>query len=210
MNSVEIVMHDLADAHDQLKNSKHSPKVFRRSFANFVELSQKLTSMMRTDFPEKGKWKALALEFSGWNKCTEIIKELRNYDQHEDIIRTEVEVIKYHTVPAEDGCPEMTFGMKYTQEINPLSDSPPTDDLKLMAADPKTGRITNIEIGFTKELNYTFYLNISNDSDRGRKINRLLKQTNDPDIIQLASKSHSVLKDYYSFYKSKTSKISQN
>lgn len=197
-------MHDLADAMILLENSKSSPKDVRRSFSNFVELSQKLTSCMRKEY--SGKWEAE--KYEGWNGYTEIIKKLRNYDQHEQIIRTEKLETTYHTIPAENGWPEITLGISGTlKDVDQLSDKTPSGSLKIMAADPKTGKITNKEIGVIKEKNYKFMLNISENSDKGRQINKLLKKVGNPEIFQLASECFSVLKKYYEFYQCESKKI---
>lgn len=47
MNDVDIVMQDLSDSLDKLVRSKNSPKDTRKAFSDFVNLSQKLTSVMR-------------------------------------------------------------------------------------------------------------------------------------------------------------------
>ena len=50
---VALVFRDLVDAYDELSSGSKSPKAVRQSFANFVNLSQKLTSHMRKEYRAK-------------------------------------------------------------------------------------------------------------------------------------------------------------
>jgi len=65
---VAVVYQDLADAFAELSSESTSPKAVRRSFANFVDLSQKLTSHMRKEYSEKKGKPWVASDFGGWNE----------------------------------------------------------------------------------------------------------------------------------------------
>jgi hypothetical protein len=80
---VAVVFQDLADAYAELSSGSTSPKAVRRSFANFVNLSQQLTSHMRREYSEKKGEAWVASDFDGWNDITDLFKQLRNDDQHD-------------------------------------------------------------------------------------------------------------------------------
>jgi hypothetical protein len=80
-----VVFRDLCDVHRDLSQSVHSPREVRRLFSRYVELSQRLTSAMRKDFGGMGK-KRVASGFQGWSEKTDLLKHLRNEEQHNNQI----------------------------------------------------------------------------------------------------------------------------
>src|SRR5918993_2141662 len=80
---VAVAFRDLAEAYDELSSGSTSPKAVRRSFASFVDHSQKLTSYMRKEYKEKKGEKWVPKDFDGWNAVTELFKQIRNDDQHD-------------------------------------------------------------------------------------------------------------------------------
>ena len=99
---VAVAFRDLADVYGELSSGSTSPIAVRRSFARFVDLSQKLTSYMRKEYSAtKGeKWDASA--YGGWDDITDLFKQLRNDDQHDRPVSIVVEETQYFRV-FEDG-----------------------------------------------------------------------------------------------------------
>jgi hypothetical protein len=198
-SDVDLVLSDWSAALERLRDRKDSPSEIRKVFAALVELSQKLTSVMRTEFP--GKWEACL--FEGWNYVSELFKTLRNHEQHRELIRQTVEEISDITVPAEDGFPEIAIGMSvHIKTVDPLSEVKPSSGIVLMAADPETGRMTNRKIGHVSNQVHRYMLDVSPDSETGKKIARLLKEIGTSDVHVLAEKYDKVIRDYHKFYKS--------
>lgn len=121
MNDVDIVMQDLRDSLDKLIKSKNSPKNTRKAFSEFVNLSQKLTSVMRKN--SKTDWNAS--EFQGWNEITELFKKLRNYEEHVEIIKAEIQETTSHTM-TDEGWEGVTLCVRGTlKNVDPLSNNVP-------------------------------------------------------------------------------------
>jgi hypothetical protein len=200
LSDVDIVFGDLADSLYRLKNQSDSPKEIRRAFTDFVNLSQKLTACMRKEY--NGEWNAN--EFNGWTQITELFKKLRNYEQHEELIRAEIEEVSNVTFPAKDGWPSFGLGMSHTiKDVDQLSNSLPESGLKIIEADPETGIINNNEVECSISSKYIYKLSISQKTKNGKPINKLLNQIKSLDIHYLTDRCFIVLQDYYDFYKQK-------
>lgn len=199
MNDVDIVMQDLRDSLELLKKSKSSPKDTRKAFGEFVNLSQRLTSVMRKN--SKNKWNAS--EFQGWNEITELFKKLRNYEEHIEILKSEIQETTSHTM-TDAGWEGVTLCMRGTiKNVDPLSEKAPTANVVLYEADPVTGRMTNKRIGGEKSVSYNFHLTFPESNKTGRSINNLLKKINNTELGFLSSKCYVALNEYYEFYKAK-------
>lgn len=197
ITDVDVVMADLGRALDQLTTNRDSPREVRSAFSVFVDLSQKLTSVMRKEFP--GEWEGK--DFQGWTEITEVFKELRNYEQHEQLLRHNVEETSHLTIPAEDGWPEITLGISGTlRKGDPLATKKPSANVVLMAADRETGRMTNRQIGQVASRTHKYVLSIGAESERGRKIQRLLGKIGTADVHVLAKACYAVLLEYHAFY----------
>lgn len=197
MNDVDIVMHDLRDSLKELKTFKESPKETRKSFSNFINLTQKLTSVMRKNF-KNGEWHAS--EFDGWNNITELFKKLRNYEEHQQILKTEIRETTSHTM-TDPGWEGVTLCMSGTlKNVDPLSDKAPSANVVMYEADPITGRMTNIPVGGKRSVSYVYNLSIPDTNKKGRSINKLLEEIRNNDPVFLASKCIETLEMYYNFY----------
>jgi len=201
MNDVDIVMQDLRDSLHILINSKKSPKHTRKAFSEFINLAQKLTSVMRKNFTGD-KWNAL--EFEEWNNITTLFKKLRNYEEHEEIIKTEIRETTSHTMtdPGWEGVTLCTSGT--LKNVDPLSDNAPTANVVMYEADPVTGRMTNIPVGAKRSVCYKYHLSISDSNKNGRPINKLLEKIGNKEPTYLASKCLETLEEYYEFYNKKS------
>lgn len=197
-SDVDVVFSDWSAALERINTHSDSPRDVRRNFSQLIDLSQKLTSVMRKEFP--GKWEAK--RFQEWSEVTELFKELRNYEQHEQLLQHHVEETSHLTVPAEDGWPKMTLGISGTLKgVDPLAEEKPRSNIALVAADPETGRMTNREIGHVSKRTHRYILAIAQESERGRKINRLLERIGTNDVHALSEHCNKTLTDYLQFYR---------
>jgi hypothetical protein len=200
MNDVDILMQDLRDSLNKLRTSNGSPKDIRKSFSDFINLSQKITSVMRKNF-KNGKWDAS--EFKGWTNITDLFKKLRNFEEHEEIIKSEIIETTNHTM-TEPGCEGVTLCIAGTlKNVNPLSDKAPTANVVMYEADPVTGRMTNIPVGGKRSVSHVYNLTIPNTSKNGRSINKLLDEIRNKNPVSLSSNCLEILENYYLFYNDK-------
>jgi hypothetical protein len=142
-----LVFVDLSDAHATLVASVNSPREVRRAFTRFIDLSQKLTSAMRKDFSRLGLGNWEASKFQGWTPVTELLKHLRNEDQHGHQIHISVHERRHFPVP-ENLPPGFarplsdTFVFEGTWELtDQLLENPP-DGIETFEFNPTTGQPT--------------------------------------------------------------------
>src|SRR5215203_2242884 len=135
---VSVVYRDLVDVYAELSSGNTSPKAVRRSFASFVDLSQKLTSHMRREYSEMMGEKWVPSSFDGWNDVTELFKQLRNDDQHDRPISILVNETQYFRVSA-GSATEVAVSGTWSFSLEVQLAEMPRDDLRLELADPKTG-----------------------------------------------------------------------
>jgi len=135
---VAVAFRDLADAYGELSSGSTSPMAVRRSFADFVDLSQKLTSYMRKEYSAKKgeKWEASA--YVGWNDVTDLFKQLRNDDQHDCPVSIVVEETQYFRV-FEDG-PLIAVAGTWSFSLDDQLADTPRSDIQIGFVDLKTGR----------------------------------------------------------------------
>ena len=98
MNSLRdsaLIYGDLCHSYNELQQQKHSPVTVRRSFGNFIFLSQQLTTIMYKEFKAiTGKtWEAS--KSGEWNAITDLFKKLRRTDFHEFPIIIHVRETQY-------------------------------------------------------------------------------------------------------------------
>jgi hypothetical protein len=110
---------------------------------------------MRKNF-KTGKWNAS--EFEGWTNITDLFKKLRNFEEHEEIIKSEIRETTSHTM-TESGWEGVTLCMSGTlKNVNPLSGKAPTANIVMYEADPVTGRMTNIPVGGKRSVIATYII----------------------------------------------------
>jgi hypothetical protein len=190
---VDVVYQDLTDTFNELSAGTNSPKQIPRSFSQFVDLSQKLTASMRKDYWERtgGKW--IASNFDGWTDVTELFKQLRNDDQHEQPVCILVHERQYFRV-AENG-PFMVFEGTWSLSSDDQLADRPRDDLHLLFPDPETGGPSDKRV-LPERKAYEFHVNAASN-----KANKLLARIEDPNIWSLSDKCYKVLTDYYRYYR---------
>ena len=194
-SAVDIVYQDLNDALAEVRNTNVSPIGVRRAFNRFVELSQKLTSVMRVEFYEitKNNWDASS--FDGWNNISSFFKELRNVDQHESPITIQVHERQYYPVGIEGDTKIVIQG---TWELaDQLSNNPP-QGMQLVPADPNTGGPSETELYLMERREYEFYL-----YPRTEKLEKMLMAIGTRNIHLLSEQYFDILQAYYVHYSHK-------
>ncbi|MGH7655743.1 MAG: hypothetical protein ACREN6_13880 [Gemmatimonadaceae bacterium] len=185
-----IVFADLRDALRELEATRGSPKDVRRAFSRFVDLTQRLTASMRTDFSRAGKGKWQASAFPGWNAVTEFFKWMRNQDQHELPIHISVHERRFQEVPGQVG---RLFSFEGTWILaDQLSDAPP-QGITFYPADPVTGK--QLSSAPPVKVEYQFLVQPRSEPARTR-----LHGIGTTDVHQLSAACFSVLSQYYDFF----------
>lgn len=157
-SAVDVVFQDLSDALASLQGVRESPKDVRRALTRFVELSQKLTGVMRKEFEELTGQKWNASGFGGWNDTSELFKQLRNLDQHEGPITIQVHERQYYPVGMEG---HATVVFEGTWDLDDQLSSRPPVGMKLVPADPDTGGPSETETLVIERREYEFHLSAS-------------------------------------------------
>lgn len=185
MNQINtaIIFTDLKLAFDRLQESKTSPSEVRRRFVNFLSLTQQLTNIMRKEYEQNtGKfWEAK--NFDGWNKVSNLFKELRNEDYHEFPANIDVKCTSHFQIF--EGDPHKVHTI-YKSEMFQLSDNLPTP--------PNLKMGDKFYEAFKHE--YSFIL-----QGRTSKINKLLNKIESNEIHQLSIECFELIERYYQFYK---------
>ncbi len=197
---VDLVFGDLEDVYKEFKDQKSSPKTTRRTFTQFVELSQKLTSMMRKEYEQETGKNWAANNFPGWDNITKFFKYLRNADQHEYSIR--IQLVDTYKISESDIFEDPTidpnsrflviqgkwgFGDDYDDEF--------PEPVKFSQADVETGEPSDWEIGTThREIYYSLI-------PKTKKISDLLVEAGTDDIHILCDHCFLILSDYFKYYK---------
>ena len=194
-----LVFADLGDALRALQIAKNSPKDVRRTFSRFVELAQKLTSAMRKDFSRAGKGPWHASSFDGWTPVTELMKYLRNEDQHGDQIYISVHERRHYPVPTNlppgfHSEPGRTFVFEGTWDLHDqLLDAPP-DGIESFEVDPLTGQPSGREMLLIK-LERFYLLQARSEVARAK-----ISAAGTRDVHTLAEAAFSTLTDYFQFF----------
>jgi hypothetical protein len=191
---VSVAFRDLADTYGELSSGDSSPKGVRRGFANFVDLSQKLTSHMRTEYSEKTGKKWVPSSFDDWNDITELFKQLRNDDQHDRPISILVNETQYFRVFEDDPTLTALSGTWSFSLDDQLADSP-RNDLVIGYVDLNTGRPSGELISPVRK-EYEFHLHPSSN-----KVKALLEEIGDTNVRTLSDKCFETLTAYYDYYR---------
>lgn len=189
-NNASIVFADLRDALQALEAARGSPKQVRRAFSRFVDLTQRLTAAMRTDFSraKAGRWNAAS--FAGWNQVSEFFKWLRNQDQHQLPIRISVHERRFYAVP---GDPTRLFPFEGTWTLaDQLTDDHP-DGITFYPVDPSTGAQLDPVPPVKVEYQYL----VQPHSEAALKRLRAIGTT---DVHQLSAACFAVLSEYHDYF----------
>lgn len=198
-----LVFADLGDAHATLVASRKSPREVRRAFVRFVDLSQKLTSAMRKDFSRLnlGSWEAS--KFQGWTPVTELVKHLRNEDQHGQQIYISVHERRHFPVP-ENLPPGLarpassTFVFEGTWELTDQLLEDPPDGIETFEVDPMTSQPTGRPMPLLKL--ERFYI-LQARTDRTRQ---LIADAGLIDVHAISASAFSTFGDYFAFFRKET------
>jgi hypothetical protein len=197
VSDVDVLFRDLAHCTEELKEARRSPVRVRRAFARLVDLSQQLTSAMRTEFKKAtgARWNASA--FGRWTPVSDLFKELRNVEQHRAPIQ--ILVCERQSVRAStDSTAIITF--EGTWELHDqLADGTP-EGLRAVEADPETGRPSGRVIPpLARE--FTFLLH-----PRTPKLERLLRDAGTADVHELTEQYFKTLDEYVTFFRERIAK----
>jgi hypothetical protein len=200
-SDVSIVFADLQDALDSLDQARGSPKDVRRSLSRYADLSQRLTSAMRKDFSRRGLGKWDASQFNGWTADTELLKYIRNEDQHGSQICVTVQETQYYQLPDEVDVPGFTretFVVRGTWQITDHTLATNPQGLELCLADPSTSTADR-EVLAPLRVKYAYVFLTRSDAEL-KKFSGASTQ----DLHEFAHNTFVVMKRYHMFYKSNT------
>lgn len=194
-----IVFIDLKDAFTALEAARVSPKNVRRAFSRFIELSQKLTAAMRRDTSRLGKGKWVASSFHGWTPVTELIKYLRNEDQHGDQVFLSVHERRHFPVPTNlppgfNVEPGRTFVFEGTWQLNDQLLEAPPEGITTYEVDPRTGQPTGRGMELLKIERYYIL------QARSEEAKKRIAAAGTKDVHELASSAFSTLANYFQFF----------
>ena len=193
ISSVTIVFEDLSRNCDSLRFSRASPKNMRRIFQDFVNNSQKLTAYMRREFKARTGVNWEANDFSGWNVVTDLFKELRNIDEHEEPIVLRINYTWTFNNLGPNG--DLTTKIVGYWDWDSSFDDIPFDALVASAPDSSAkGKMINITPA-SVDHEYTL-------ANGQSKIRQLIGEIGYADIIELSKECLKVLGDYHDYYKS--------
>lgn len=194
-----LVFADLSDALAKLRACRKSPREVRREFLHFVNLSQKLTAAMRKDFSRLnlGSWEGS--RFQGWTPVTELLKHLRNEDQHGRQIYISVHERRHFPVP-ENLPPGFTrpaantFVFEGTWELtDQLLDGPP-DGIEAFEVNPLMGQPTGRPMSLLK-LERVYILQARTDETR-----KFIAAAGLIDVHEIAVSAFATLNNYFDFF----------
>ena len=187
-----LVFADLTDARQELQSARGSPKVVRRCFSRYVDLTQRLTAAMRKDFSKSKASKWVASEFAGWTDDTAFLKWLRNEDQHANQIYVSVHERHFYKLEA-TGDQLLVFEGTWAL-LDQLTDSVP-GGMTMHLPDPATGKFSEVVIQPVR-VEYQYLL-----QPRTQKATDWIRKLGNSDIHQLADRSFSVLTEYYAYFR---------
>lgn len=191
-----MVMKDLEITLKELTDSGASPVKVRRAFTRYITESQKLTEVMRKEYSEKVKEKWNAKDFPGWNDITLLFKELRKYDYHDSPVTIIIEETGYFLVSEteySDGTIEKGYAVSSAKyDIgNPFSEKS-IPNSRLVFYDENMRELPDEG---PERVEFKYYVNPCN-----KKIERLLVDIGDTDVILLCKQCNETLSDYCKYY----------
>lgn len=90
--SVDIIYSDLSTAFKTILKYSLYPTLIRRTFAEFITLSQQLTEVMRSTYKKGTGQEWCANNFKGWCEVTNLFKLLRRHSYHSEVITHNVQI----------------------------------------------------------------------------------------------------------------------
>ncbi len=196
MLNSEIIFKYIEYTLDELKNTINKPVKIRREFVRFITLTQQLTESMRKEYKNKTGTNWEASLFSGWNNVTKLFKELRKIDYHDSPITLDVNETQHHLVEEYDnGDGTIDKGyivVKVKYNIGDPFQSEPISIGKVFFYDED-----NLQLPYEEPeiREYTYSV-----KSKDRKINSLIDEIGEEDVVMLATMCFQVLSEYTSFY----------
>jgi hypothetical protein len=196
-SDVDLVYHDLCDAVGSLNGARESPKEVRRALSRYVELSQRLTSTMRKDFSRRGKGKWQASIFQGWTSRTDLLKHLRNQDQHGEQVFITVHDRHYYDLPDNTviaGLPGWSFVIDSRWHMTDQTQDRPPEGIEVRLSDPGTPPDSGQVLLPTRtESSYVLY-------PRTPEGKQQIAASGVTDIHAFANDTFAILTQYYEYY----------
>ncbi|PLX62352.1 hypothetical protein [Sedimenticola selenatireducens] len=192
-----VTLKDLEFAYNELSASGMSPVSVRRAFTRFVDLTQKLTSVMRKEYKQLAGESWIASEFQGWCAHTEVFKKIRNADQHQNPIQIQVKERKLYAITEDK---DKFIAVECVWELDDQLANKPPDGMFLMPTNPETGG-PNKSVRYTpSKVEYEFLL-----YPETTEIIDLLGSLGTRNILSLSKSCYEILCDYYGYYEVKIS-----
>jgi hypothetical protein len=191
---------DLRDAVRALEAARPSPKEVRRALSRYVELSQRLTSAMRKDISKRTNREWKAASFDGWTPRTELLKYLRNQDQHGEQVFITVHDRHHFDVPDNveiAGIPGRHFIVDSRWQMTDQTLDRPPDGLEVRLNDPGTAPLSGEILRPTRtESTYVLYPRSPQDESK-------ITAAGVSEVYALVEDTFAVLSRYYEFYRLK-------
>jgi len=198
-SDVDLVFLDLGDAVAALELARHSPRDVRRALSRYVELSQRLTSAMRKDYSRRGRGVWQAISFPAWNSKTELLKYLRNQDQHGEQVFITVHDRHYYRVPEGTeiaGIPGREFIVDARWQLTDQTLDRPPEGLEVKLFDTGTPPgAGDILLPGRTDSSFVLYPRTPEDEQR-------VARAGVTDLYQFVHETFATLRAYYEFYQS--------
>jgi len=199
--NVEFVFKDLKYTLKELNNKVSSPVEVRRNFGIFITLSQKLTEVMRKEFKAITSEDWQASKFEGWNDVANLFKELRREDYHEYPMTINVMEQQHylHAIYEDEEGNELNeyFSPCVTWELGDpfATEIPIGSTMTLLGYDEDKKPIGEL---IPEKVEYRYVVSPKTD-----KVDKMLKELEDEDVISLCTKCFEILEKYLEYYKAK-------
>ena len=197
-SDVDLVYLDLCDVVSSLDAVRSSPKEVRRHLSRYVELSQRLTSAMRKDFSRRGRGKWHASSFPEWTPSTELLKYLRNQDQHGEQVFITVHDRHYYDIPDDveiAGIPGRNMIVDSRWQMTDQTLDRPPEGLEVRLRYPGSPlQSGEVLLPTRTESSFVLY-------PRTREDERQINAAGVTDIYAFVNETFAVLTKYYEFYK---------
>ena len=197
-SDVDLVYLDLCDALRSLEAVRSSPREVRRSLSRYVELSQRLTSAMRKDYGKRSLGRWAASTFSEWTPATQLLKYLRNQDQHGDQVFITVHDRHYYDVPDDvdiAGLPARQFIVDSRWQMDDQMLDRPPHGLEVSLSEPSLKpKPTDLLLPTRIASSYVLYPRSAEDAKR-------IADAGVADIHEFANGTFGTLTRYYEFYR---------
>jgi hypothetical protein len=196
-SDVDLVYLDLRDSVTAFNAVRGSPRDIRRSLSHYVELSQRLTSAMRKDYSRRGKGKWEASLFSEWTPGTELLKYLRNQDQHENQVFVTVHEQLYYDIPEDmeiKGIPSRNLILDSKWQMTDQTLDRPPAGSELSLTEPENPLQPGVVLLPTKtESSYVLY-------PRNPEDEKKMAASGVTDLHRFVNSTFVTLEKYYQYY----------